>query len=366
MAATLFGLWCTVVVGADLDFWRKVFISAVLFGGIVLCIYVINELFSSAVLDDKGIIYKSAIFKRELRWEEVKHVYQQKGTLKVIGVKGKKNVNVSVYLKDFQYLRELLAQRAEIDLPDEDPALDKERGMIFAGLTDEEIISKIRQAKTIVFGSTVLSLLMTVGFMVNELQYPELPYVQAGLLAALLFAMWWYRGVIGLDQKQGEFGRSALIPFLLINLSLLFPVVKLSVWDKGKLIALGLMTTALIIGVFLLAIRRFPTTMGRRLFFALLYGLMSLGAGFGLVLYTNNVMDDSTPERYSILMTEKWMEQGRKGNTYYIILSEGERWKKISVSSGFYDYVQVSDRVLLDIWPGKLGVRWYKIVGKVQ
>ncbi|MDB5136268.1 MAG: hypothetical protein JWP37_2871 [Mucilaginibacter sp.] len=85
--------------------------------------------------------------------------------------------------------------------------------------------------------------------------------------------------------------------------------------------------------------------------------------GFGSTMQINSVFDQSKPQVFNAMVTNRHITHG-KSTTYHLILSEwGQHHESdnISVSEAFYYQVQVGSQLKIDLKKGTLNIPWYYV-----
>jgi hypothetical protein len=246
----------------------------------------------------------------------------------------------------------------------EDPAL---------GRSLEEREQKLREARLVARVLNVAGVALSIWlFILGEFrQYYELS-IALGILfpCCLVGVLWFYRGLIGLqDKKEGTATAENPVPSLMT--ALLFPPLILafrSFFDYDVLDYGPIWAAAACLG-FLLALALYLGTYALKHIKSSRYGLYatimvsSLAWGYGTAFLTNGLYDTATPTHHQARVLDMRTTKG-KINRYYLTLTPWGPLKEpeeIKVLGQYYKQLSVGDTVQLQLHPGWLKAPWYKV-----
>ncbi|MFB6454755.1 hypothetical protein ACE38W_05735 [Chitinophaga sp. Hz27] len=329
-------------------------------------IFALNDLFSTISIDQYGIKYRSRFYSRELLNNEIRTVLPIKNGMKLKGLAGKRSVTISSYLKDYQEIIAWVEQVTKVRNPTEDHTTEEEYNDAISAIDPSVVDTKTKLAKYFNISITCVSLLIAGLLFFTEYNYAWLLYLLFSLNGVMIIAIWYFQGILMLDAPKDSAGSSAMIPLMIINFVLFFYTRHLRVLDYVSLWKIIGFVLFLLLILFMNAVKEFTIKKQRKLIFIIAFMVMTMAGTFGVVMYTNNFLDISNPVAYKTKVLSKHVSTG-KTDTYYLKVDgwkPGQESEEISVSSAYYNSVEIDEEISVLERAGFLQIPWMQFEGE--
>ncbi|RAJ80169.1 hypothetical protein CLV59_105277 [Chitinophaga dinghuensis] len=231
---------------------------------------------------------------------------------------------------------------------------------------NREINIKTQQARKFVVRLTIITLLLEVLVFFKGQEIKGLAYGQLLLILIFLYGFYHFRSLLMIENKTTSFFSEGMFLMIINSFSLWSQTGHYDHQDTHPLWLIIWPTFGVLMLLFLIAIWALPLSITKCVQYVFVYGLMLLSASYGVIAYTNVRMDDAPPVRNKTIITDRYVSDKSRYIYYYIMVSgrEGNGFpEKIEVEESFYESVNTGQEITIDVYPGKLNVPWFKILG---
>lgn len=321
---------------------------------IALVLYVTNEVLSVISADEKGVRYKSFLYRRELLWQEVSGYQLAAGRLVLLpAARNRRKLKIATRRVNYDHLGRWIMAR----YPD---LTERSKGEV--SLTDVHLQHELRRAKNTAWllnGSAFVLMLLSF-FMRRYL--PWLPFLLMLLLPVTVAALEYHKGLlIILDERKRETLPSVALVFVFCAIGLFLfgvPVFSLEqqVLLRGALIITGVFTLWVIF-----AIRHWKTAVTRKLWAVIGFLVFFIPASYGSLVYLNTFFDHTPPQMFETTIYDKRISK-RRTTSYFLMVKPWGPVKSavsLSVKKKKYEAAAIGEVVKMELHSGALGVPWY-------
>lgn len=299
------------------------------------------------------------LHKEQLAGRRIQHVNGAE-LMVLVPLDGKRNVSIPSAIQMDSVLDDWIASLPDLDAQEAQSSEQELLDARPAHLSEAQHQGKIGRARILahlVNGAGVVSLLWL-------MFWPE-PYVWAVLAGALVpfvavLAVATSSGLMRFDAPKNSTHPHVLIGVVCAAMGLMLRALfDHNVLDGWRVFTFNAPIAVLVSFLMWLADRKLRGAYGALI--VLLF--MNAGYGYGVTLQANALLDDGQAELFEPVVVGKHYTSG-KTTTYHLALEpwgpETEEYDAI-VSGALYNQVEVGDTVLVELWPGALGIRWTKI-----
>lgn len=343
---------------------------------IILSIGVKNN---KIIITKESIIYIGLITKKELKFNEIKGFNTQiiRQALIVIeyftilSISGKKSIGISSFTENRNELISFLSSKVEnLDIAahnilqekieTEHKEILKNDDFGFSIKEREDRLKKAHLTAKILNGLGIIVALW-VFFFPRPYQYAIITCVSLPLITLLVIKYW--KGLIRLDTEKGSAYPSAPVPIMLPGLILsLRAMLDFSIDDYSKLYVPVVVIAVIFTAVLAMIINKEkPNTKAKYFVTILSFLMLAFAYGYGAVVTSNCVFDESSPQKFSTTIVNKKKTESRKFDSYDLYLSP---WgiktevQKVSIDEDLYNQLQDGDEVSVYIFKGKFEIPW--------
>lgn len=318
------------------------------------------------VITDNSIAYSSVFKTTEITFDHIKGFrVGEKAIFVEPDQRGYAKIRIGDYISidDYESLKAWLSTNFKdldkVEYEEEKEAILHDSTL---GATEADREQKFNNARKYSIAYSIGGTVLFFGSMIlhrrmDLLSYVLLIYPLAGVLLMSLS-----NGLIRLFAKKSSAYSS-------IFTGLLFPSVALIIqatvdseilsydnaWVPSLLIGFGM-----IIALYFAGLKKTNESIVGQIIITI---IIAAAYGFGSTMQINSVFDQSKPQVFKTTVIDHHVTHG-KSTTYHLILGEwGEHHKEdnISVSSSFYDQVQVGSQLKVDLKKGVFNIPWYYV-----
>jgi len=229
---------------------------------------------------------------------------------------------------------------------------------------NREILLKTQQASrfTSILTFSALVLAVLIYFLGHSLKW--LTYAQFLVVLTLLYGFFHFKSLLLIENKTASFFSDWILVMLVAGFSIWIQVTHYDLPDEQPLWMITWPIFGGLMLAFLISIWSYPLSIEKSIGYLLAYGLILLGASYGIVKYTDVIMDNSNPVRHHCSIIDKRIYKGK--STYYYVTIDG--WngnvspQKIDVDAKYYDQVNIGQEVKVDVYPGRLHIPWFQLI----
>jgi|GEM_PF-4139323 len=317
----------------------------------------VNALRWRLSLTDSGIIVRSLIKNRELRYNEIKgYVLKEKTILIVPEDDAAQVITVSNSFENVnEFMAWLKAKYEEID-----SAAVKEDGSP-ADAPDAELEDKIALAKNVVYTAHAVCILIVTLVFSWRGEYPIVSALCA-LIPFIYFIIYHYHSDVvtiapDRDSPYPSVGFAMFIP----SVALMASTFKVHYLDSGQFYQYAAYGAALFIMIYLRSYFK-SNAKGKEQLFSSCFLLIVTGGLYGYTFssWINRQYDKSEEQVYYARVMDKYTRHGRSTYHYIVISPWGPQKHMGEISVGDdYDNYEIGDRAFIGLHQGALGISWY-------
>ncbi|MBV8255978.1 MAG: hypothetical protein JO154_25510 [Chitinophaga sp.] len=334
-----------------------IFLSMLFITLILACIYGLNNAFSSISLDEEGIRFKSLLYKRVFLWKGITQVNFTDNGLKLCSTASALPLQISAFRQGYAEMLALVKKpggpkekikKLSIQMPTSTPK-------------KQMVLEASKSAKLLMY-LYVPGIFIALLMLITSYHFKGLAYAQFLLVLVLIYAFIHFRKTLK-DNDTIIQGGLLLMLLLGVSLGLYNGPGHLFDWHP-----IFIISAILSLGLFLPYAVVILMANKTHIVSALIFGALLFYGCFGIVSYTNTVMDSAVGVQYRTSIMAKSMEKGGRGSLkFYITCSAWEGLVspiKFSVSASYYYSVMEGQQIMVAVKPGALSCPWYQVVEK--
>lgn len=322
---------------------------------IAVVFYVISEILSVVSSDEKGLRYRSFLFRRELLWQEVRGYRLEAGRLVLLPAgSAKRKFKIATRRVNYDSLARWIMARYP-DLTEQ----SKEEEVLPTDVYLQHELRMARNTAWLLNGTAFVLMLLSI-FMGRYL--PWLPLLLMLLLPVTVAALEYHKGLLIIldERKRTTLPSVALtIAFCAIGLFVFgVPVFSLEQW---VLLKVALIITGVFTLVVVFAIRHWKTIFLRKLWAVIGFLVFFIPASYSSLVYLNTFFDHSPPQVFETTVYDKRISK-RRMTSYFLMVRPWGPVKSavsIAVKKKKYEATAVGEVVKMELHQGALGVPWY-------
>jgi uncharacterized membrane protein len=262
---------------------------------------------------------------------------------------------------DCDQLRAWFRQLTDLDEQDRKVLLDQIEQSEELGATPEDRLAKLGRARRLNIALSGVAAAAAFGFgLGGDALHVPAAIVLAALPAALVYLVRREPLLYAVFKPKRDPRTDLCIAFMACGLGLILGNADLHFVELVPLLeyagVVGLLCCA---GIFAAA-RRNPQ------FWGAMFGMLFVAGayGYGLAATADTVLDQSTPAGYAATVQGKHVSHGRSTSYHLDLAPWGPmQWRNdVSVGYGIYKKISIGEVVCLEVHPGLLRVRWYRMV----
>ncbi|SKA30366.1 PH domain-containing protein [Chitinophaga eiseniae] len=320
---------------------------------IAVVIYVISEMLSVVSVDEKGIRYRSLLFRREMLWQEVRG-YRLAGRLELVPAAGnKRRFKVAARRMNYDNLVRWIMARY--------PDLRKKTKEQMSS-TDMYPQHELRMAKYTawVLNGAAFVLMLACIFLVRHL--PWLPFLLIAMLPVTVAALEYHKGLLIIaDGRKIDTLPPVLMVFIFCAIGLFVVAVPVFSLRQKELLQGALIITGVFTLLVIFVNRHWKLAFSGKLWSVIMFVVFFTPASYDSLVYINTYFDDSPPALFETTIYDKRISK-RRTTSYYLMVEPWGPVKSavsIPVKKKKYEATAVGAVIKMELHRGALGVPWY-------
>lgn len=333
-------------------------------GCLGVAVFMVREIhISKLTISPDRISLVSVIYKRSLALNEIRGWREGKDELLVIpNDDSLKKIPITTYFKDSDEIRYfLISQYPNLDL--EEAEAEEEE------ILQDEALGDDREARALTLEKARKAARYTewLGWAIALWLFlyptPYTPSICAGIVFPFLAigVCFRYPGLIRGGGNNNEKYPSVVGSFVMVSIMLaLRGLQDFNILDYSSGWGLMISVAIIVFSLYVTATSRFRFKKKSEYVTIFLLPIFTFAYGYGTVIMINALGDRATPTQYQTEVVAMRISSG-KSRTHYLKL---RRWgdlkedEEITVSGSMYDNTNVGDELILNQYPGALGMSW--------